>query len=174
MTSRIRHRFEGMVRDRSLLVVSLGWVIGVVACSAPKQSQRVDSTFAALQQRGETAMGVNQYTSQHIFEPLPNGGRIVLQRKETDSTGEATIRAHMRTIATAFANGDFALPGFVHAMTNVPGTSGMRKLRSDISYSARDLPRGGEVLIATKNPDAVAAIHEFLAFQRMDHRAGMH
>jgi hypothetical protein len=119
-------------------------------------------------------MGVNQYTSAHIFEPLPIGGRIVLQRKETDSVGETTIRTHMRTIATAFANGDFALPGFVHAMSDVPGTAKMKALRSEITYSERDLPRGAEVVISTKNPDAVAAIHEFLAFQRMDHRAGMH
>ena len=43
-------------------------------------------------------MGVDQYTSQHVFEPLPTGGRIVLQRKEADSAGEAVIREHMRTM----------------------------------------------------------------------------
>lgn len=150
-------------------------LIALGACSKPEGAQiHADSSFAQLQQRGETAMGVNQYTSQHVFEPLADGGRIVLQRKESDSTGEATIRTHMRTIATAFGNGDFALPGFVHAMSDVPGTSKMKELRSEISYSERDLPRGGEVLISTKNPEAVSAIHEFLAFQRMDHRAGMH
>jgi hypothetical protein len=149
-------------------------ISALVACTARKETASADSGFVALQQRGETAMGVNQYTSAHIFEPLPIGGRIVLQRKETDSVGETTIRTHMRTIATAFANGDFALPGFVHAMSDVPGTAKMKALRSEITYSERDLPRGAEVVISTKNPDAVAAIHEFLAFQRMDHRAGMH
>ncbi|MFL5488676.1 MAG: hypothetical protein ACJ8AJ_09360 [Gemmatimonadaceae bacterium] len=147
----------------------------VLACSQAKTAAvDSDSAFALLQQRGESAMGVNQYTSQHVFEPLPDGGRIVLQRKESDTTGEETIRAHMRTIATSFANGDFAVPGFVHATSDVPGTGRMKELRAEIVYSARDLPRGGEVVISTKNPDAVAAIHEFLAFQRMDHRAGMH
>jgi hypothetical protein len=149
-------------------------IAALVACTAHKETASADSRFAALQQRGETAMGVNQYTSAHIFEPLPIGGRIVLQRKETDSVGETAIRTHMRTIATAFANGDFALPGFVHAMSDVPGTAKMKALRSEITYSERDLPRGAEVVISTKNPNAVAAIHEFLAFQRMDHRAGMH
>jgi hypothetical protein len=149
-------------------------ISALIACTGRKETASADSGFAALQQRGETAMGVNQYTSAHIFEPLPIGGRIVLQRKETNSVGETTIRTHMRTIATAFANGDFALPGFVHAMSDVPGTAKMKALRSEITYSERDLPRGGEVVISTKNPDAVAAIHEFLAFQRMDHRAGMH
>jgi hypothetical protein len=150
-------------------------LIALAACSnADSARVRADSSFAQVQQRGETAMGVNQYTSQHVFEPLADGGRIVLQRKESDSAGEATIRTHMRTIASAFAKGDFALPGFVHAMPNVPGTARMQELRSEITYSERDLPRGGEVVISTKNRDAVAAIHEFLAFQRMDHRAGMH
>jgi hypothetical protein len=150
-------------------------LLALGACSnSDGGPSRADSSFARLQQRGETAMGVNQYTSQHVFEPLADGGRIVLQRKETDSTGEATIRTHMRTIAAAFAKGDFALPGFVHAMSEVPGTARMKELRSQITYSARDLPGGGEVVISTTNADAVAAIHEFLAFQRMDHRAGMH
>jgi hypothetical protein len=119
-------------------------------------------------------MGVNQYTSQHVFEPLPNGGRIVLQRKETDSAGEAVIRAHTRTIASAFSAGNFALPGFVHAMADVPGTATMTRLKAEINYTAYDITRGGEVIIATKNPEAVTAIHDFLSFQRMDHRAGMH
>jgi hypothetical protein len=59
-------------------------------------------------------------------------------------------------------------------MTDVPGTATMQRLKAEITYTSRDLPRGGEVVIATKNPEAVTAIHDFLAFQRMDHRAGMH
>jgi hypothetical protein len=159
------------VRTRTSSIIAIA---ALVACTTRKETATADSGFAALQQRGETAMGVNQYTSAHVFEPLPIGGRIALQRKEADPVGETTIRTHMRTIATAFANGDFALPGFVHAMSDVPGTTKMKALRSEITYSERDLPRGAEVVISTKNPDAVAAIHEFLAFQRMDHRAGMH
>jgi hypothetical protein len=146
----------------------------LIACQSGEKKGQSDSAFAVLQQRGESAMGVDQYTSQHVFEPLANGGRIILQRKEDDTSGTATIRAHMRTIAAAFSKGDFALPGVVHAMSNVPGTAEMKELRSEISYTPRDLPGGGEVVIASNNPKAVAAIHDFLAFQRMDHRAGMH
>ena len=149
-------------------------LVALAACSKRDRSARADSSFAVLQQRGQAVMGVNQYTSQHVFEPLPDGGRIVLQRKEDDSAATETIRAHMRTIATAFSNGNFTLPGFVHAMSDVPGTGAMKKLRADITYSPRDLPRGGEVVISTRNPEAVKAIHDFLAFQRMDHRAPMH
>lgn len=153
-------------------------LVAVVACSSgnsgSKTTSQSDSSFAKLQQRGATVMGVDQYTSQHVFEPLPTGGRIVLQRKDADSAGEAVIREHMRTIARAFAAGDFTLPGVVHAMKDVPGTVQMRALHDDITYTPKDLPRGGEVIIATSNPTAIAAIHDFLAFQRSDHRAGMH
>jgi hypothetical protein len=153
----------------------VGMAIFVIACGTSHSADsRPDSGFAQLQRRGETAMGVDQYTSQHVFEPLPDGGRIVLQREVEDSVGTETIRAHVRTIATAFSTGDFAIPGFVHSTAEVPGTRDMRALRSEITYGPRDLPRGAEVVITTKNPKAVAAIHEFLAFQRMDHRAGMH
>lgn len=150
-------------------------LILIVGCSREgHEGSRGDSAFAALQKRGETAMGVDQYTSQHVFEPLPSGGRIVLQRKESDSAGEATIRAHMREISSAFSTGDFALPGFVHAVGDVPGIGTMKRLKTEISYVSRELPRGAEVVISSKNPEAVSAIHDFLAFQRMDHRAGSH
>ena len=162
-----------------MIARSLFVVVALAACSSSKSgstktAQSSDSSFARRQQRGATVMGVDQYTSQHVFEPLPTGGRIVLQRKEADSAGEAVIRQHMRTIARAFAAGDFTLPGVVHAMKDVPGTEQMRALHDDITYTPKDLPRGGEVVIATSNPAAIAAVHDFLAFQRMDHRAGMH
>jgi hypothetical protein len=136
-------------------------------------SAKNDSVFAALQKRGEMKMGVDQYTSMHRFEPLPDGGRIVLQADSADSAGEATIRAHMKTIAAAFAAGDFSSPQFVHSMDSVPGTAAMARLKNEITYKASDLPRGGEVRITTKNAEAVKAIHDFLAFQRGEHHAGM-
>jgi hypothetical protein len=132
-----------------------------------------DSAFAALQKRGQVEMGVDQYASAHVFEPLPDGGRIALQMKAADPTGESVIRDHMRDIARAFGSGDFAIPGRVHATRNVPGTETMHRLRADISYNPHDLARGGEVRIKTGNREAIAAIHEFLAFQRQDHHAGM-
>lgn len=150
-------------------------LLAIAGCSKVERKQtQSDSSFAELQQRGEMAMGVNQYTSQHVFEPLPDGGRIVLKRAESDSVGVAEIRAHMRTISKSFGDGDFAVPGFVHATGEVPGTAAMKRLKAEISYTPRELPGGAQVEIATRNPEAVSAIHEFLAFQRMDHRAGAH
>jgi hypothetical protein len=130
-----------------------------------------DTSFAGVQRRGKQAMGVDQYSSTHKFDALADGGRIELQRDTDDKEGVATIRAHMRDIAKAFASGDFSTPAFVH-MQDVPGTKVMAARRAVIKYEARDLPRGGEVRITTSDPEALKAIHEFMAFQRSDHHAG--
>lgn len=145
----------------------------LVSLSATLGCHRKNETaFAALQTRGQTAMGVDQYTSSHRFEPLTDGGRIELQRDVEDSQGVAQIRRHLQSITVAFKAGQFDIPMFVHA-TSVPGTAVMSARRDAIAYSYRDLPRGGEVRISSGDSVAIAAIHEFLAFQRMDHHAGM-
>lgn len=129
-----------------------------------------DSAYHAMQARGAHAMGVDQYSSTHHFTDLPDGGRIELERDVDDSVGVAMIRHHLRMIAGAFGSGDFSTPMFVH-MRDVPGTATMAAERSVITYAVTDLPRGGAVRITTHDPKALAAVHEFLAFQRCDHRA---
>ena len=119
-------------------------------------------------------MGVDQYTSAHVFEDLPDGGRIVLERESAADTGAvATVRLHMRDIAAAFRAGDFTKPFQVHAQI-VPGTAVMGAHRAAITYDVIDRPRGGEVRLRSRDPIAVAAIHEFLAFQRSGHHAAGH
>lgn len=145
----------------------------LVGCGASRETPAADTAFSALQQRGASAMGVDQYTSSHVFESLPDGGRIMLQRDSADAAGTAVIRAHMRDIAARFAAGDFSIPGMVHAQT-VPGTAMMAARRSHIRYVADTLPRGGQLRIVTTDSAAIAAVHQFLAFQRMDHRAAGH
>lgn len=153
---------------------TLALVVLLAACGGVRAEPDPDADFAAVQERGRAAMGVDQYTSTHVFEDLPDGGRIVLDRDTAaDSAGIATIRAHMRDIAAAFARGDFALPGFVHAR-EVPGTAEMARLRDRIRYDAVDRPRGAEVRIRAEGDEAVRAVQAFLAFQRSDHRAAGH
>ena len=57
-------------------------------------------------------------------------------------------------------------------MRMVSGTDVMAAKRALISYEPRDLPRGAELLIRTKDAEAIVAIHRFMAFQRSDHHAG--
>lgn len=149
-----------------------------VRAQAAPAARTADSAFAALQARGadRRAMGVDQYTSAHRFDALADGGRVELQRGVDDSAGVAQVRRHLREIAAAFAAGDFRTPAFVHARGGaagpVPGAAGMAARRVAIAYTYRDLPRGGEVRITTRDPEALRAVHAFVAFQRADHRAG--
>lgn len=147
-------------------------LVTLTGASAPGLAQAAhhDSAFKALQNRGARVMGVDQYTSSHRFEALGDGGRIELQRDVDDSAGVRAIREHLQTIARQFAAGNFSASATVHARV-VPGTAEMHARRAAIRYEVRPLPRGGEVRITTRDPAAVRAIHEFLAFQRQDHRA---
>ena len=130
-----------------------------------------DSGFAGVQARGATGMGVDQYTSTHTFEPRADGGRITLRRDVDDTTGVEQIRAHLKTIADAFADGNFTTPAFVHAGT-VPGTDVMIARRSMITYRTAPIPNGAELVMTTRDAAALDAIHRFLEFQRREHRAG--
>lgn len=133
-------------------------------------SPNADSAFAALQERGKMAMGVDQYASAHRFDVLPNGGRIALEMKDSDPLAVAQIRAHLRLIEHAFQAGDFSTPEFVH-MRKMPGTKVMSRKRQLITYTYADLPRGGEVRIITTDPESLAAIRKFMIAQRGDHKA---
>jgi len=128
-----------------------------------------DSAFRALQGRGAGTMGVDQYASRHRFEDRADGGRIELQMREADSVGVEAIRAHLQRTAAEFRAGVFTAPEATHAMV-VPGTIVMRERNAAIRYQYHPLPQGGEILIATNDPEALKGIREFLAFQRSDHR----
>ena len=147
--------------------------IVVSSCSGAQSAPRTqgDSAFAEMQKRGQMAMGVDQYTSQHKFDITSDGGRIELQRDKPDSLGVAQIRAHMKLIQHAFQAGDFSTPAFVH-MRDMPGTAVMSAKRDVIKYTYGELPLGAEVRISSDDPEARAAITQFMNAQRSEHHAG--
>jgi hypothetical protein len=162
----------GFAKQHHMILMSLV-LIGATGCrrdSASTETSAVDTAFSAMQDRGKMAMGVDQYTSTHHFEATPDGGRIELQRDSADTLGVTQIRAHLRLIQHAFEAGDFSTPAFVH-MKDMPGTAVMTARRSVIKYAYSDLPGGGEVRISTSDPEALAAIRQFLDAQRSEHHA---
>ena len=48
----------------------------------------------------------------------------------------------------------------------------MKRLKDQIKYETEPTDKGAEVKIATANPKAVSAIHQFLKFQIEDHHTG--
>jgi len=152
------------------LYVSVAALVSVTVSASAAQDV-ADTGFTSMQSRGQAVMGVDQYTSSHHFEDLPDGGRIELQRNRPDSAGVQAIREHLQAISQAFAKGDFTAPGLVHA-GKVPGAHTMAEMHRAIRYQYRPLPLGGEVRITTGDAEALQAIHTFLDFQRREHRAG--
>lgn len=137
----------------------------------PLPHDSAHAAHAAMEQRGAEEMGVDQQTSVHAFEASPSGGVIELQRSSDDSAGILTIRRHLRGIASAFAQGDFSSPTYIH-MTAVPGAQVMADRRLAIRYDYHDLPRGGALRITTADNAARKAIWEFIDYQRHEHLAG--
>ena len=162
-------------------ITLLTFTVILSACTGESQSDSAgaaadDSAFAALQERGAApqGMGVDQYASVHVFDDLPDGGRIQFQDTVGDDAAVEQIRAHLQEILVAFEQGDFSTPAFVHGVEEVPGTRVMADRRGVIEYEYAPLERGGAVTMRTSDAEALRAIHDFLAFQRMDHRAGGH
>lgn len=127
---------------------------------------------AQLDARGAKGMGFDQNATTHHFYLYEDGGAIEITVKDPkDSANLSAIRMHLPHVAKMFAAGDFSTPHFVHD-AEVPGTDGMARLRDRISYAYEDIPGGGRLRIATRQPPARTAIHDFLRYQITDHRTG--
>lgn len=166
------------MRSARLAFVALAASVAPAAAQQPHAHQpghqhgaTGDSAFRAVQARGAVVMGVDQDASTHRFEDLPDGGRIVFEAMPGDTAAAAQVRRHLRDVARRFEAGDFSAPDSVHAR-EVPGTRTLAARRDRVRYDVTDRPWGGELRITTSDPAALAAVREFLAFQRADHRAG--
>ena len=127
---------------------------------------------AEVKHRGALAMGFDQDKTTHYFRTTASGGSIAVDVKDAaDETSRAQIRTHLKEIAKAFAAGDFQKPSQTHAELP-PGVPEMQRLKDAIRYEYVDTPRGGAVRISTKNPDALTALHAFLAYQVKEHGHG--
>lgn len=138
----------------------------------PMHKAHGGSDSSAMNMRGEKGMGFSQTATTHHFLLRTDGGAIQVEAKDSaDAASRDNIRMHWAHIAKAFSRGDFAIPMFVHD-TVPPGVPVMKELSGKISYKFEETPSGGRVVIATRDKDALAAIHAFLRFQIDEHRTG--
>lgn len=154
-----------------------GFVPGAGAQTPPKASNPAGGAerspaAAEVDRRGDQAMGFRHDLTHHHFRLFADGGAIeVAADQSEDNAGKEAIRKHLTGIAGRFAHGDFSLPMFIHA-TVPPGVETLKRLKDEITYTAENTPKGAQVRIITMNPEALAAIYEFLRFQIRDHRTG--
>lgn len=132
----------------------------------------LQNTHAHMNERGKAGMGFSQTATGHHFLIQIGGGVIRVEAKSPGDTGERdNIRHHLAHIAQAFANADFDIPMFVHDSTP-PGVPEMKELKQKITYSFQETPAGGQVVIRTSDPRALAAVHKFLRYQIEEHQTG--
>jgi hypothetical protein len=135
----------------------------------PQNASKPDAGVVA---RGDHAMGFDHETTTHHFRLYESGGSIEVSANDSkDLISRDQIRMHLGHIVTMFSRGDFNVPMFIHDKTP-PGASSMSKLRDQIHYQLEDTPQGARIEIATKNKEALKAIHDFLRFQISDHKTG--
>jgi hypothetical protein len=122
--------------------------------------------------RGDHAMGFSHEKTAHHFLLRHDGGAIeIAANAAADSASTHAIREHLASIHKKFAAGDFEIPMFIHE-TVPQGAETMKRLRSQIRYRFEETDRGARINITSANPQAVAAIHQFLRFQIEEHRTG--
>ena len=136
----------------------------VVAIGDAKHGAEVDSRHDTL-----TA---SHDTTRHSFKLFADGGAIELRANDpADSESIEAVRTHLHEITAQFVAADFSTPAFVHGRPPA-GVAAMERLHKDIAFQYQTVDRGGRIRMKTKNPDALAAIHDFLKFQVIEHRTG--
>jgi ubiquinone/menaquinone biosynthesis C-methylase UbiE len=127
---------------------------------------------AEMKQHGNVAMGFDQDKTTHHFTMSVEGGAIAVSANDpSDQTTLRQVRSHLQEIAVAFKQGDFGKPLATHSELP-PGVPVMQRLKDAISYTYADSPNGGIVRIATTNSEALAAVHQFLTYQVIEHKTG--
>jgi hypothetical protein len=128
--------------------------------------------LASVNARGEQGMGFSQSETTHHFLLMSDGGAIQVEVNDAkDAASRDRVRGHLAQIARMFAEGNFETPMFVHDQVP-PGVNVMRKLRAEIAYKYEETEGGARVRVSTRNGEALAAIHDFLRFQIVEHQTG--
>lgn len=147
-------------------------LLGAVTAVTAQDQDEKDGHKKGVNDRGDHVMGFSHEKTTHHFLLSKEGGVISVEANEAkDAESRDQIRGHLPHITQMFAAGNFNAPMLVHDRTP-PGVPVMQRLKGEISYKYEPIQTGGRVRIATANPEALAAIHEFLRFQIKDHQTG--
>jgi TusA-related sulfurtransferase len=127
---------------------------------------------AKVNERGDAVMGFDHETTTHHFRLTAGGGAIeITANDQADTESRAAIRSHLSHIAKMFAAGNYQAPMLIHDQVP-PGVPVMIARKAKLRWTYEDLPAGARLVVATKDPDALSSIHDFLRFQIEDHQTG--
>jgi hypothetical protein len=152
-------------------------VLAVLVLASAIQAQQANPQTAeeqhcAMMKRGDVGMGFSHEKTTHHFVLSKDGGAIQVSVNDPkDDVSRDQIRMHLSHIAKMFSEGDFDTSMFIHDTTPT-GVPTMEKLHGEIHYQYQQTDSGAKIVIATPNPKALQAIHEFLRFQINEHQTG--
>ncbi len=155
--------------------ISLG-LAAFAVLAAPLAAQTTPTPahdhHAAVNERGDHVMGFDHEKTTHHFLLTKSGGVIQVSANDPkDTESRDAIQQHMGHIAKMFSEGDFNAPMLIHAQVP-PGVPEMKANLKAITWKAVNTKSGANIVITSKDPAAVKAIHQFLKFQIEDHQTG--
>lgn len=153
------------MNKHSLLLMSMLLPIPSVHAVEPASPTRLDE----VAERGAHVMPFGLEKTLHIFDKTETGGRQqVIAKNAADNEQIALIRQHLSDIAGRFNKGDFSGPKRIHG-DDMPGVKMLSEHASEIEFSYRDLPNGGQIDYHSDNPEWIDAIHRYFDAQLSDH-----
>ncbi len=153
------------MKKHSLLLMSLLLPISATHALEPASPTRLDE----VAERGAHVMPFGLEKTLHIFDKTETGGiQQVIAKNAADNEQIALIRQHLRDIAGRFDKGDFSGPKRIHG-DDMPGVKTLSEHASEIAFSYRDLPNGGQIDYRSNNPQLIDAIHRYFDAQLSDH-----
>ncbi len=142
-------------------LVAGGYVWGARQAAGDRQ--------AVVAARGAEVMPFDLDRTTHVFDRRDDGG---VQTVVADDAGDAAevekIRAHLEAEAEEFRNGRFDDPMAIHGR-EMPGVAELRAGAGTMEIRYEDVPDGGRITYATRDPDLVRALHAWFDAQLGDH-----
>jgi hypothetical protein len=158
--------------QRQKFYLALWSLLAYLSLAPTISAQEESKHHCDMVTRGNQAMGFDAAKTTHHFSLSPTGGTIEITANDPDDTSSRdAIQAHLQHIALKFQEGDFKIPMFIHDQVP-PGVPLMKRLKGAITYEYVAIEHGGRVVMATANPEAISAIHDFLRFQIEEHHTG--
>ena len=163
------------MRRRSRVVPGLLAAAGVTALVAGGYvwgaGQAGDDRQAEVAARGAKVMPFDLERTTHVFEERDDGGvQTVVADDPADTAEVEKIREHLEGEAEEFRNGRFDDPMAIHGR-ETPGVAKLRAGAGRMEIRYEDVPDGGRITYATRDPELVRALHAWFDAQLVDHGA---
>jgi hypothetical protein len=141
------------------------------AAALPLAAHAADAERTAeVARRGAEVMPFDLKATTHVFTKTRSGGiQRVVAKNPRDAQQIRLVREHLRKIRGDFLKGDFADPARIHG-ADMPGLQRLQAAKpGDVAIKYRDVPAGAELAYATRQPELVAALHQWFDAQLSDH-----